>query len=58
MDTGAYLGKKGWIQDHIWGEITDQGFEKHKNVKKMYFAQTLTSWNKYMFNGKVFKLSL
>ena len=34
VDTGAYLGKKGWIQGHILGEITDPEFENHKNVKK------------------------
>ena len=34
VDTGAYLGKKGWIQGHILGEITDLKFENHKNVKK------------------------
>ena len=26
VDTGAYLGKKGWIQSHILGEITDLEF--------------------------------
>ena len=31
MDTGAYLGKKGWILGHILGEITDLEFENHKN---------------------------
>ena len=30
MNTGAYLGKKGWIQGHILGEITDLEFENHK----------------------------
>ena len=34
MDTGAYLGKKGWIQGHIWGEIADLEFENHKNEEK------------------------
>ena len=34
MDIGAYLGKKGWIQGHILGEITDLEIENHKNVKK------------------------
>ena len=37
MNTGAYLGKKGWIQGHILGEITDLEFENHKNVKKFIF---------------------
>ena len=37
MDTGAYLGKKGWIQGHILGEITDLEIENHKNVKKCIF---------------------
>ena len=31
MDTGAYLGKKGWILGHILGEIMDLEFENHKN---------------------------
>ena len=51
VDTGAYLGKKGWIQGHILGEITDLEFENHKNVKKIYFLRTQTSWDKYKFNG-------
>ena len=38
VDTGAYLGKKGWIQGHISGEIPDLEFEKHKNVKKLFCA--------------------
>ena len=29
-----YNKKKGWIQEHISGEITDLEFENHKNVKK------------------------
>ena len=33
VDTGAYLGKKGWMQGHILGEITDLEFENHKTVK-------------------------
>ena len=37
LDTGAYLGKKGWIRGHILGEITDLEFENHKNVKKGIF---------------------
>ena len=37
LDTGAYLGKKGWIQGHILWEITDLEFENHKNVKKCIF---------------------
>ena len=32
MVTGAYLGKKGLIQGHIFGELTDIEFENHKNV--------------------------
>ena len=46
VDTGAYLGKKGWIQGHILGEITN-----HKKCERMYFLHTRTSWDKYMFNG-------
>ena len=34
VDTGAYLGKKGWIQGHILEEITDLEFENHKDVNK------------------------
>ena len=34
MDTGAYLWKKGLIQVHILGEITDLEFENHKDVNK------------------------
>ena len=37
MDTGAYLGKKGWIQGHVLGEITDLEFENRKNVIKFIF---------------------
>ena len=37
MDTEAYLGKKGWIQGHILGEIMDLEFESHKNVRKNIF---------------------
>ena len=29
VDTGAFLWKKGWIQWHILGEITDLEFENH-----------------------------
>ena len=37
MDTGAYLGKKGWIQGHVLGEIPDLEFENRKNVIKCIF---------------------
>ena len=39
-DTGTYFR-----------EITDLEFQNHKNVKKMYFPHTWTSWDKFMFNG-------
>ena len=39
-DTGTYFR-----------EITDLEFQNHKNVKKMYFPHTRTSWDKFMFNG-------
>ena len=42
MDTGAYLGTKGWIQGHILGEITDLEFE-NLNCEKVYFQLSTTS---------------
>ena len=32
MDTGACLRKKGWIQGHILGEITDLEFGTHGSL--------------------------
>ena len=40
MDTGAYLRKKGLIQGHIWGEITDLEVEYHKSVKNVFSAHS------------------
>ena len=37
MDKRAYLGKKGWIQGHVLGEITDLEFENRKNVIRCIF---------------------
>ena len=34
------IGKKGWIQGHILGEITDLEFENHKNVKNVFSAHS------------------
>ena len=45
-DDGAYLEKKGRIQGHILGEITDLEFENHKNVKNV----------KNVFSGHLNKL--
>ena len=41
MDTGAYLGKKGGIQGHIIGEITDLEFENYKKCEKKCIFCTL-----------------
>ena len=46
MDTGAYLGRQGWIQGHI----TDFEFENHKSVKKC-IPHTRASLGKYTFYG-------
>ena len=46
MDTGAYLGRQGWIQEHI----TDFEFENHKSVKKC-ITHTRASLGKYLFYG-------
>ena len=40
MDTGAYLGKKGWIQGHILGEITDLEFGPHGFLMNHVFLPT------------------
>ena len=40
MDTGAYLGKKGWIQGHILGEITDLEFGTHGFLMNHVFLPT------------------
>ena len=39
-DTGAYLGKKGWIQGHILGEITDLEFGTHSFLMNHVFLPT------------------
>ena len=40
MDTGAYLGKKGWIQGHILREITDLEFGTHSFLMNHVFFPT------------------
>ena len=40
MDTGAYLGKKGWIQGHILGEIPDLEFGTHGILMNQVFLPT------------------
>ena len=61
MDTGAYLWKKGLIQVHILGEITDLEFENHKNVKKYIFCalkQAGTNINSMGYQNSNFKIGL
>ena len=40
VDTGAYLGKKGWIRGHILGEITDLDFGTHGFLMNHVFLPT------------------
>ena len=40
VDTGAYLGKKGWIRGHILGEITDLEFGTHGFLMNHVFLPT------------------
>ena len=40
VDTGAYLGKKGWIRGHILGEITDLEFGTHGFLISYVFLPT------------------
>ena len=53
----AYLGKKGWIQGHILGEITDLKFENHKNVKKNgYSAHSNKLGQIYVQQDSIFQI--
>ena len=40
VDKRAYLGKKGWTQGHILGEITDLEFGTHGFLKNHVFPPT------------------
>ena len=40
MNTGAFLGKKGWIQGHILGEIMDLEFGTHGFLMNHVFLPT------------------
>ena len=40
VDTGAYLGKKRWIQGHILREITDLEFGTHCFLMNHVFLPT------------------
>ena len=61
MDIGTHLGKKGWIQGHILGEITDLEFENHKHVKKCIFCtldQARTNIYSIGYQNSNFKIGL
>ena len=40
VDTGAYLGRKGWIQGHILREIKDFEFGTHGFLMNHVFLPT------------------
>ena len=52
VDKRAYLGKKGWTQGHILGEITDLEFENQKNMKTCIYC----AFKKKMFT-RLFHIS-
>ena len=61
MDTGAYLGKKGWIQGHILREITDLEFGTHGFLMNHVFLlteQAETNICKMIYQDANFKICL
>ena len=61
VDTGAYLGKKGWIQGHILREITDLEFGTHGFLMNHVFLlteQAETNICKMIYQDANFKICL